>query len=388
MNAYKYIVVGAGLAGATMAERIASELNEKVLLIEKRGHLGGNVYDCYDDHGILIHKYGPHIFHTDNKKVWDYLSKFTQWKEYQHKVLGFIDGQMVPIPFNLNTIDQLFPTELAARYTDKLIRSFGYGVKVPILELNKTADAELKQLAKFVYEKVFLNYTTKQWGVSPDKVDGAVTARVPIHISRDDRYFQSTYQGMPLHGYTRLIENMLSNDKIKIMLQTDFREVVQYDECGIKLFGNDFKGKLIYTGNIDEFFAYKFGELEYRSTRFNFEYIQEKSHQTVATVNYPNNYDFTRITEFKQMTGQNNAVGTTVLREYPQAYDREIVGQDIPMYPVFDEKNQMAYKKYKEESGKYKNIEFIGRLAEYKYYDMDAVVAKVLSTLCFLENNK
>lgn len=382
---YKYIVVGAGLAGVTIAERIANELNEQVLLIDKRSHIGGNVYDCYDENGILIHKYGPHIFHTNNKKVWNYLSQFTDWTEYQHKVLGYIDGQLVPIPFNLNTIDKIFPADMANQYANKLIQTFGYGVKVPILELNKTADVELKQLAKYVYEKIFLNYTTKQWGVSPNQVDSAVTARVPIHISRDDRYFQNTYQGMPLRGYTKMVEKMVKNNKIKIMLQTDFKEIIQYDKEKIKIFGNPFIGNIVYTGNIDDFFSYKFGELEYRSTKFDFEYSSEICHQSVATVNYPNNYDFTRITEFKHMTGQKVPYGTTILREYPQRYDRNIIGRDVPMYPVLDDTNQKIYKKYKEEAEKYNNITFIGRLAEYMYYDMDAVVKKALDTFEDLE---
>jgi len=377
---YKYIVVGAGLAGVTIAERIANELNEQVLIIEKRNHIGGNVYDYYDEQGILIHKYGPHIFHTNNKKVWDYLSQFTDWKEYQHKVLGCVDGQLAPIPFNLNTIDKLFPTDMATRYTNKLIQMFGYGAKIPILELNKTEDIELKLLAQYIYEKVFLNYSTKQWGGAPDKVDDAVTARVPIHISKDDRYFQNSYQGMPIYGYTKMVENILSNDKIKIMLQTEFKEIIRFDENGIKIFGNAFDGIIVHTGNVDEFFNYAFGELEYRSTKFDFEYIQEQYYQSVATVNYPNNYDFTRITEFKHMTGQKNVYGTTILREYPQAYERNTVGKDVPMYPVLDDVNQELYKRYEQETKKYNNIFFVGRLAEYMYYDMDAVIAKALHT--------
>ena len=378
---FKYIVVGAGLAGVTIAERIANVLNENVLIMEKRGHIGGNIYDCYDEHGILIHKYGPHIFHTDNKKVWDYLSRFTLWHEYHHKVLGYLDGQFVPIPFNLNAIEKLFPSALASQYMDKLIGTFGYGVKVPILELKKSDDIKLKQLAQYVYEKVFFNYTTKQWGVSPHEIDAAVTARVPIYISRDDRYFQNTYQGMPLHGYTKMVENMLNNNKIKIMLQTDFKEILQSTEGEIKFFGNASSNcKVIYTGNIDEFFNYTCGELAYRSTKFDFEYIQKPHFQVVATVNYPNNYDFTRITEFKHMTMQQNSYGTTILREYPQVYDRNIAGKDVPMYPVFDALNQEIYKKYKQKAEVYDNVFFIGRLAEYKYYDMDAVVAQALNT--------
>jgi UDP-galactopyranose mutase len=374
---YKYIVVGAGLAGSTIAERIANELKEQVLIIEKRGHIGGNVYDCYDEHGIFIHKYGPHIFHTDNRKVWNYLSQFTVWTEYQHQVLGYVDGQLIPIPFNLNTIDKLFPTELASGYTDKLIQHFGYGVKVPILELDKTESPELKQLAKYVYNKIFLNYTIKQWGVSPNKIDQAITARVPLHISRDDRYFQNTYQGLPAQGYTKMIENMLNNNKIKILLQTDFKEIVQFEKDKIKIFGNTYNGKIIYTGNIDELFNCNYGELSYRSTKFDFEHIETKLFQPVTTVNYPNNYDFTRITEFKHMTNQNN-IGTTILREYPQAYDRNIVGRHVPMYPVLDDSNLEIYSKYKKEAEKYTNLYCVGRLAEYRYYDMDIVVAKAL----------
>ena len=376
---FKYIVVGAGLAGVTIAERIANVLNEKVLIIEKRGHIGGNIYDCYDEHGILIHKYGPHIFHTNNKKVWDYLGQFTSWQEYHHKVLGYLDGQFVPIPFNLNTIAKLFPVALASQYTDKLTRTFGYGIKVPILELKKSDDSELKQLAQYVYEKVFLNYTIKQWSVSPQEIDATVTARVPINISKDDCYFQNTYQGMPLYGYTKMVEKMLNNNKIKIMLQTDFNEIVQLAAGDIKLFGTSLNCKIIYTGSIDQFFGYEFGELGYRSTKFDYEFIQEPHFQDVATVNYPNNYDFTRITEFRHMTMQQNIYGTTILREYPQACERGVAGKDVPMYPVLDTSNQEKYKKYRQKAEIYNNIIFIGRLAEYKYYDMDAVVAQALS---------
>ncbi len=373
---FDYVIIGTGFAGSVLAERIATQLNKKVLMIEKRNHIGGNAYDSYDSQGILIHNYGPHIFHTKVKKVWDYLSNFTDWHLYHHKVLGVIDGQKVPIPFNLNSINQVFPKNLAERLEKKLIENFGYNKKVPILKLREVEDTDLKFLADYIYEKVFLGYTTKQWGVTPEELDPSVTGRVPVYISRDDRYFQDPYQGMPKEGYTKLFERMLDHGNIKILLNTDYKEVLQFNfETGeANLFGQKFRGPIIYTGPIDYFFDYKFGQLPYRSLNFVFEQFNQEQVQEVGTVNYPNDYNFTRITEFKHLTNQSSDKTTTV-KEFSQEY---IPGENIPYYPIKNENNLELYRLYKEEARKYDNLIFIGRLAEYQYYDMDMVVAKAL----------
>jgi len=226
---FDYIIVGAGFAGSVIAERIAKVLNKKVLVIEKRNHIGGNCYDYKSKEGIIIHKYGPHLFHTNNKDVFDYLSNFTDWQIYNHKVLAFIDGKKVPIPFNFNSIELLFPKPLAEKLINKLLEKYPYGSKVPILELKKENDKDLKFLADYVYEKVFKNYTAKQWGKRPEEIDPNVTARVPIFIGRDDRYFNDRYQVVPIDGYTKIFERMLSHPNIKLMLNTDFREVIKVD---------------------------------------------------------------------------------------------------------------------------------------------------------------
>jgi len=376
---FDFIIVGAGLSGAVMAERIAHAMDRRVLVIEKRPHIGGNVYDRYDGHGILVHQYGPHIFHTKLKHVWDYLSRFTEWRLYHHRVLGHIDGRLVPIPFNLNTLRQLLPEGMAERLEDKLVREFGYPARVPILKLRETDDDDLKWLAGYVYEKVFLHYTTKQWGMKPEELDPSVTGRVPVSVSRDDRYFQDDYQGMPADGYTALIGRMLDHPNIKLLLNTDYREVLETDwtDGTMKLFGQPFEGKLIFTGKIDELFGYEYGELPYRSLRFEFETLRLEQYQPVGTVNYPNEYDFTRITEFKHLTGQRHPY-TTIVREYPQSYEKDTPGKDIPYYPIPRPENQERYKQYLRKAQRFDRLILLGRLAEYTYYDMDACVAKAL----------
>ncbi len=357
----KILIVGAGITGITLAERFASK-GSKVLLIEKRDHIGGNCYDYKDKNGILIHKYGPHIFHTDYKDVWNYISKFTDWIYYQHKVLGLIDGRLAPIPFNLNTLYELFPLKFAQKLEEKLIQKFGYNKKVPILELKKTKDKDLKFLADFIYEKIFLHYTEKQWGLKPEEIDASVTARVPVVISRDDRYFQDKYQGMPKDGYTKMFEKMLKNENITIQLNTNYKKIknkIKYDF-------------LFYTGPVDEFFNYKFGNLDYRCLKLDFQTLNQESYQPSAVVNYPNNYDFTRIIEFKKLTQQNHRK-TTIGIEYPG-------NEGFVAYPVLDERNKKLFQKYLKEAEKLKkqNIYFAGRLAEYKYYNMDEAVKSSL----------
>lgn len=375
---FNFIVIGAGLAGCTIAERIANILGEKVLLIEKRNHIGGNCYDYYNEYGILVHKYGPHIFHTNYREVWDYISKFTEWIYYQHKVLAYVDGKKVPIPFNLNTLELLFSKHLSFKLERKLIEKFGYGSRISILKLKEVEDKDLKLLADFIYEKFFLNYTIKQWNTKPEELEENVTARVPINISRDDRYFQDIYQGIPKEGYTKIFEKMLNTDKIKILLNTDYKEIIEIDfiEREIYLLGRKFKGKLIFTGMIDEFFNYELGELPYRSLKFQFKTYNKEYYQEVATINYPNDFEFTRITEFKHMTGQ-FSLYTTVAEEYPKPYEKE---KNIPYYPIPKKENIDLYNKYLKRAKEFKNVLFVGRLAEYKYSNMDYVVKRSLES--------
>lgn len=368
------IVVGSGLAGVVIAEQIATKLNKKVLIIEKRNHIGGNCYDFKDENNILIHKYGPHLFHTNDKEVVDYLSNFTAWDIYNHEVLAYIDGKKVPIPFNFNTLYELFPKTRAKLLEEKLLETYSYNSKVPILELKKSTDKDLQFLADFIYKKIFVNYTAKQWGMKPEEMDGAVTARVPVFIGRDNRYFNDSYQMLPKQGYTSMMENMLNHKNIKLMLNTDFKEICTLKDKEFYLFDKKFNGKVIYTGQIDELFDYRFGDLPYRSVDMKFETAECEFYQERATINYPNDYDFTRITEFKHIHPINSSK-TTILKEYPQEYIKDV---NTPYYPIFTDENQKKYSEYLEYSKEFKNLVLVGRLAEYKYYDMDDIVARAL----------
>ncbi|KOS60723.1 UDP-galactopyranose mutase [Lysinibacillus agricola] len=370
------IIIGAGYAGLVLAERLTSQRNQKVLVIEERQHIGGNAYDHFDEHGVLIHKYGPHIFHTRSKEIWDYLSQFTEWHYYEHRVLAKVDGNEVPIPFNLNTIAEVFSQDLAERLQRKLVDLLGYNVKVPILKLREQNDEDLKFLADYVYEKVFLQYTLKQWGIGPEELDPTVTGRVPVYISRDDRYFQDPYQGLPKYGYTEMFKKMVDHPNIHLMLNTKYQDVMTISKDGHTLFGQPFEGQIIYTGKIDELFDFKYGELPYRSLRFEYDTYDVEYKQTVGQLNSPNSYDFTRTTEFKHLTGQQHPK-TTLAREYPQAYVR---GENTPYYPIIAKENQQQYKRYKQLADELTDVHLVGRLAEYKYYDMDAVIAAALKT--------
>jgi len=373
---FDYIIVGAGLAGSVMAERIANVLNKEVLVIEQRNNIGGNCYDFYDKNGILLHKYGPHIFHTNSKKVWRYLSKFTEWHSYEHEVLGYIDGKKLPIPFNLNTLHALLPEDQANYLENRLIGEYGLNAKIPILDLRNSTDDDLRFLANLVYEKIFLNYTKKQWGMKPEEMDSSVTERVPIYISRDNRYFQDRYQGVPKNGYHKMFERMLENPNINLKLKTDFKELIKIKEDQICFKNSIFKGLLIFTGCVDELFDYKFDKLPYRSLNFEFETINQKYYQEVGTVNYPNDFNFTRITEFKHITSQENP-NTTISKEYPKAFDDKC---DIPYYPIPKKEYGKIYEKYLETANNIENLVLIGRLAEYKYLNMDAVVERALES--------
>ena len=364
MERIKNLVVGCGFSGAVIANKIASELNEPVTIIDIKNHIGGNCYDYWQD-GICVHKYGTHIFHTSLKNVWDYISRFTKWYPYMHQVKGLIDGQEVPIPFNLNSIHQVFPKSIADKLEKKLIEKFGFNVKVPILQLRKANDEDLTFLADFVYEKIFLHYTLKQWGMTPEDLDPAVTGRVPVYISRDNRYFQDIYQGIPMSGYTPVIEKMLDNPLITVRLKTDFKAIqntVQYD-------------RLFYTGPIDEFFDYELGELPYRSLKFDFVTFDKPYFQSNSVINYPNNYDFTRIGEYKYFL-DNRTDKTVVSFEYPQSF---CLGQNDRYYPIVRDENAALYQRYLDKAALLKNVYFLGRLGDYKYYDMDKAIAKALN---------
>ena len=374
------IIVGAGFAGAVMAERLASQ-NKSVLLIERRFHVGGNCFDEIDDNGILIHRYGPHLFHTDDEEVWQYLSRFTDWRVYHHRVLAMIDGQMLPIPFNLNTLHAVFPPSMAERLEEALLNRYDYNTKVPILKLKQSTDRDLRFIADFVYEKIFLHYTQKQWGLDPENIEGAVTARVPIFVGRDDRYFNDRFQAVPTKGYTSLFKNMLRHDKIKLMLNTDFNDVLRVDGDQILFLDQKFDGLLIFTGQLDDLFNDEFGALPYRSVAMKFETVDTENYQPAATVNYPNNYDFTRITEFKKIH-PTKSPSTTILKEYPQDYAR---GKNTPYYPIFTDENKARFDQYAQKAARIKNLITVGRLAEYRYYDMDDIVRRALDVFNSIE---
>jgi len=326
-----------------------------------------------------VHRYGPHLFHTSNEKAFSYLGRFTEWHEYEHRVLAVVDGRQVPVPFNLNSLAMLFPPSMAESLEKKLVDRFGFGVKVPILQLRRTDDPELKMLADFVYEKIFVNYTVKQWGCRPEEIAPEVMERVPVFVSRDDRYFQDTCQAVPKHGYTRMFQNLLDHPDIHPLLNTDYKDVVTVDTSSgdIRLFGSPFAGELIFTGMIDELFAFRFGRLPYRTLDFSFESLEREYFQKAAVVNYPNNYDFTRITEFKRIHGQ-KLKHTTILREYPRDYNGVEQETDTPCYPVFKQENQARYEKYLQTAAGFPRLTLVGRLAEYRYYDMDDIVVRAL----------
>jgi len=362
---FDWVIVGAGFTGCTLAERIASERGEKVLVLDRRNHIAGNAYDFPNREGILVHKYGPHIFHTNSEQVWTYLQRFSAWRPYFHRVLAVVDGKQIPVPFNLNSIDAIFPRALADRYSSALLERFRYGERVPILKLMQENHEDLRNLAQFVYDKIFKNYTFKQWELLPEDLSPSVTARVPLLVSRDDRYFQDRYQAMPADGYTRLFERMIDHPNITVMLQAEWSQM-----------RDAFPGaRLIYTGPIDEYFGYSFGPLPYRSLRFTTETVDAEYAQTVGTVNYPEEYDFTRTTELKYLTGQNSRKSTLVY-EFPQAY---VPGENEPYYPIPRDQNQELLNKYLELARSTPNVWFCGRLGDYKYYNMDQAVGSALA---------
>jgi UDP-galactopyranose mutase len=354
---FDYLVVGAGFAGATIAERLAAHAGKKVLICDKRPHIGGNAYDHYDDAGILVHKYGPHIFHTNSRDVYEYLSRFTEWRRYEHRVIAYVDGQLLPIPINLDTVNRLYGTS----YTSEELEAFFQSGAEPVERVRTSEDVIVSRVGRDLYEKFFRNYTRKQWGLDPSELDASVTSRVPVRTNRDDRYFTDTYQVMPLHGYTRMFERMLSHPNIKILLNADYREIkraIPHQE-------------VIFTGPVDEFFNHRFGKLPYRSLDFTFETRDVAVAQPGPVINYPNDHAYTRVTEFKYLTGQEHP-RTTIVYEVSKA-------DGDPYYPVPQPANAALYKKYQELADATSGVHFLGRLGTYKYYNMDQVVAQALT---------
>jgi UDP-galactopyranose mutase len=355
---YDWLIVGAGFAGSVLAERLARERNERVLVVDRRNHIGGNAYDRYNEAGILIHQYGPHIFHTNSQQIFDHLSQFTEWRPYEHRVLAHVDGMLVPIPINLDTVNRLYGLNLTSEELEGWFAERAEKVD----EIRTSEDVVVAKVGRELYEKFFRGYTRKQWGMDPSELDKAVTARVPTRTNRDDRYFGDTFQFMPKHGYTRMFERMLDHPAIDILLQADYRHVK-----GVIPYR-----RLIYTGPVDEFFDFRFGKLPYRSLRFDHVTLDKQRHQPVAVVNYPQTQDYTRVTEYKHLTGQEHPK-TSITYEYPSS-------DGDPYYPVPRPENAELYKRYERLALATRNAWFVGRLATYRYYNMDQVVGQALAT--------
>ncbi len=356
---FDYLIVGAGFAGSVMADRMARSYGKKVLVVDRRNHIAGNAFDHKNPAGILVHKYGPHIFHTNSDQVFSYLSQYTAWRKYEHRVLASVDGKLVPVPINLNTVNELYGLNLSSQDVERFFAERAE----PRASIRTSEDVVVSKVGRDLYEKLFRNYTRKQWGKDPSELDAIVTARIPVRTNCDDRYFTDKHQAMPKHGYTRMFENMLDHSNIQVQLGCDYRDVVK--EVKFR--------SLIYSGPVDEFFDFRFGKLPYRSLRFQHETLPIDYAQPVAVINYPNDHDYTRVTEFKHLTGQSHAQ-TSVVYEFPSA-------SGDPYYPVPTRDNAALYTKYAELAAATKGVHFVGRLGTYHYYNMDQVVAQAL-TLC------
>lgn len=354
---HSILIVGAGFAGCVLARELA-EAEYQITIIDKRNHIGGNAFDSYDSYGVLIHNYGPHIFHTNSERIFNYLSQFTKWRPYEHRVLGVVNGKYYPFPINRDTLNKLYNLNLneseAAAFLEK--------VREPREQVKTSEDVVLNSVGIDLYEKFFLNYTKKQWGVDPSQLKAGVAARIPVRTNTDDRYFTDTYQAMPLYGYTKMFEAMLQHPNIQVKTSADFSDIKS----------NYRSHHIIYTGPIDEYFNCCFGKLPYRSLRFEHEHFANTEQlQAVGTINYPNDFDFTRITEFKHLTGQKHS-GTSTVKEYPQS-------DGDPYYPIPNDANEALFKQYEALAKNEKNVTFVGRLAQYRYYNMDQVVGAALS---------
>lgn len=373
------IVIGAGFSGATIAREKANQ-GKKVLVIDKREHVGGNMYEKIDSNGVQIHLYGPHIFHTNIQEVFEYLKNFGSFYKYEHKVLGKINEELVPIPFNYTSLEKLFKKEESDLIKNNLSKEFPECDKVSILDLINSENKIVKEFGQFVYKNVFENYTAKQWGIPIEKIDKSVINRVPVVLGYDDRYFGDKYQYMPEGGFNTIFENMLKHDNITVELKTNSKDKIKLDIENEKVYweNEEFDGEIYYTGAIDELLGYKYGFLPYRTLELRFEQYNKTHYQINSVVNYPNDEEFTRITEFKYLTKQELENHTTILKEFSANYDINNKKFADPYYPIINEKNMEIYNKYKDEILKFKNIKLCGRLAEYKYYNMDAVIAKAL----------
>ena len=374
---YDALVVGAGYAGSVVARELAERAGKKVCVLERRPHIAGNAYDCLDKAGVLIHLYGPHIYHTYDERVHEYLSRFTDFTNYQHRVLANIHGTLMPVPFTHTSLKMAFGPERGEALFAKLVEKVGRDRKVPILDLRAQDDPELEEVADYVFENVFLHYTMTQWGQTPDQVDPSVTGRVPVLVGDDDRYFQSPHQGMPAKGYTDLFDHMLDHANIDVFLDVDARDIVRVEDGKIMAGEKAYEGQVVYTGPLDELFGLDLGALPYRTLDLDFETLPVDEFQPVCTVNYTTSEDFTRITEFKHMTGQVVPGKTTILREYSKAY--EPGSGQTPYYAILEPQNKALYASYLERVAGVANFHAVGRLAEYRYYDMDAVVASALA---------
>jgi len=356
----KILIVGAGFAGSVCAREMA-EAGHQVLVVDRRDHIAGNAFDVKDEHGILIHQYGPHIFHTNSERIFNYLSKYTEWYQYEHRVRGVVNGKEYPFPINRDTLNQLYNLDL----DEKGAADFFEKVRESKEQVKTSEDVVLNSVGRDLYEKFFLNYTKKQWGLDPSELKAGVAARIPTRTNTDDRYFTDIYQAMPLHGYTVMFENLLNHPNIQIRLSTEFKDILNE---------NNVFDHLVYTGPIDAFYDFKFGYLPYRSLRFEHEHLKNtEQYQSVGTVNYPNDFDFTRITEFKHLTGQKHT-STSIVKEYP-------TDTGDPYYPIPRDENEELFKQYQVLANAEKNVTFVGRLAEYRYYNMDQVVGAALNAV-------
>ncbi|WP_252383543.1 UDP-galactopyranose mutase [Acinetobacter sp. WCHAc060006] len=360
MTILKILIVGAGFAGSVCARELA-EAGHSILVVDRRNHIAGNAFDVKDEHGILIHQYGPHIFHTNSERIFNYLSKYTEWYQYEHRVRGVVEGIEYPFPINRDTLNQLYNLDL----TEMQASEFYEKVREPKERVLSSEDVVLNSVGRDLYEKFFLNYTKKQWGLDPSQLKAGVAARIPTRTNSDDRYFTDKYQAMPLCGYTAMFENLLDHPNIQVQTSTEFKDVLNEEN----LFDH-----IVYTGPIDAFYDYQFGHLPYRSLRFEHEHLAHtKQYQSVGTVNYPNDFDFTRITEFKHLTGQKH-LSTSIVREYPTA-------EGDPYYPIPRDENEKLFKQYQALASAEENVTFVGRLAEYRYYNMDQVVGAALNAV-------
>jgi UDP-galactopyranose mutase len=365
-KSYDYLVVGAGFAGSVIAERLASQHDARVLVVDRRPHVGGNAYDHLDDAGVLIHQYGPHIFHTNSDEIVDYLSQFTEWRPYEHKVLAEVRGQLVPIPINRTTLNMLFGLDLK---TDEEAADYLASRAETVEEIKTSEDVVINAVGRELYELFFQGYTRKQWGIDPSGLDKSVTARIPTRTNTDDRYFGDKHQIMPKHGYTAMFNKMLEHPNIDVLLSTDYKDIVDEVDAG----------HLVFTGPIDEYFGFRFGKLPYRSLRFEHKILDQGQYQPVATVNYPHpQVPYTRITEYKHLTGQSHAK-TSITYEYPSA-------EGDPYYPIPRAENQALFKKYEALADSTPGVTFVGRLATYRYYNMDQVVGQALTAFRRLDS--